>query len=110
MGKQYGNDNVYSDFIRVYDVSVYDYDDDMAYSVIQDVDKNYRQNTEHWWSVFYKTMVAEERKENSILGKRIKRLGVYNVLYDKFSPKYTANYMKGMYWEDLDKLMEERGI
>lgn len=107
----YGEDQVYNDFLRVYDVAVYDYDDEKAYSVIKEVAKNYSYHqTEHWWSIFYKTMVAEERKENTILGKRIKRLGVYNVLFDKYAPKYTAEYMKGMGWRELDDLMYERGI
>ena len=110
MGKRYGEDRVYEDFLRVYDVSVFDYDDEKAYGVIQEVAKGYREPTEHWWSVFYKTMVAEERKENTILGKRIKRLGVYNVLFDKYPPRKTARYMRGMDWRDLDDLMYERGI
>ena len=110
LGKQYGEDKVYEDFLKVYNVSVFDYDDDRAYEVIQEVASHYHGKTEHWWSIFYKTMVAEERKENSILGKRIKRLGVYNVLFDKYAPKYTANYMKGMRWYDLEELMIERGI
>lgn len=110
LGKDYGKDNVYTDFLRVYDVSVFDYDDSIAYNVIQEVDKHYHKPTEQWWSLFYKTMVAEERKENTILGKRIKRLGVYNVLFDNYSAKYTARYMRGMDWQDLDDLMYQRGI
>ena len=94
----------------MYDVSVYDYDDTVAYKVIQEIDKHYNKPTEQWWSLFYKTMVAEERKANSILGKRIKRLGVYNVLFDDYSAKYTARYMRGMNWRDLDDLMFERNI
>lgn len=108
--KKYSVFKVYLDFLRIYNLARYDYDETEAYDVICEVDKTYTGDTEHWWSIFYMTMVAEERKENTILGKRIKRLGVYNVLFDNFTPQYTAEYMRGMRWYELEELMIERGI
>ncbi len=112
LGKRFGEDRVFADFNKVYNLVDYYYDEDEAYNLIKNISDQYprKVKTEHWWCLFYMTMVAEERKENSILGKRIKRLGVYNVLFDKYSAKYTARYMRGMNWQDLDDLMYQRGI
>lgn len=110
LSRVYGDDKVYNDFLKVYDEAKFNYDEHNAYQIIQSIDSHYYGNTEHWWAVFYMTMVAEEHKENTILGKRIKRLGVYNVIYDGYSPKFTAEYMKNKDWIELDSLMIERGI
>ena len=96
--------------MKIYDLARYDYDETEAYVVIQELDKTYTEDTENRWRKFYMTMVAEERKENTILGKRIKMLGVYNVLFDNLNPVYTAKYMRGMRWYELEELMIERGI
>ena len=56
------------------------------------------------------SMVAECNKKHSILKKRIKHLGVYNILFDKYDIDYVTKYMRGKSWRYLDKLMKERGI
>ena len=56
------------------------------------------------------TMLAEENMPGKILGKKIKRLGVYNILYDKYPIPYVCSYMDGMRWWQLRDLMMERGI
>ena len=58
----------------------------------------------------YMTMLAEEKKENAILGKKIKRLGAYNLLYDEYPIDYIVKYMRNMRWYKLKELMIERGI
>ena len=71
---------------------------------------HYNDDTILWWLIFYMTMLAECKKENSILKKRIKKLGVYNILFDEYSIDYIIKYMKGKNWRYLDNLMKERGI
>ena len=56
------------------------------------------------------TMVAEENKAYTRLGKRIKRLGVHIYLIDNESLDYSVNFMKGMGWRQIDKLCKERGF
>ena len=46
-------------------------------------------------------MVAEENKENTKLGKR---LGVVLLLFEKFTPEKTANSLKGVSWQKLNKM------
>lgn len=109
MGRFHGDDKVYDSFNLIFDNVCYDYDMIDGYNVISDVAGDYNR-TEHFWTWFWMTMVAEERKENAILGKRIKKLGVYNVLFDKYKISYITRYMVGMKYYDLEKLMIERGI
>ncbi len=42
---------------------------------------------EIWFNVLYAGMVAEENKENAVLKKRIKRLGMHQVLIDGLEPE-----------------------
>ena len=110
MSQRYGKDRVYNDFLKIYDIARYDYDFTEGLNVIKEVSDGYPVCTEQWWCVFYMTMIAECRKEGTILNKRIKRLGVYNVIFDGYGSGYTANYMKKLHWWELDELMRERGF
>ena len=55
-------------------------------------------------------MVAEENKENTKLGKRIKRLGVHLLLFEKYIPEKAVNSLKGASWQKLNKMCLERGF
>jgi len=55
-------------------------------------------------------MIAEENKEGAILKKRIKRLGVYQVLIEGVSPKVAARYSRGLGADYLDKVCYYRGF
>jgi hypothetical protein len=55
-------------------------------------------------------MIAEENKENAILGKRIKRLGMHQVLIENMKPEEAAVFSKGKKWKELHRLMKKRGF
>jgi hypothetical protein len=55
-------------------------------------------------------MIAEENKENTILGKRIKRLGMYQTLIEGLPAEMSANFSRGMKWKQLDKECTKRGF
>jgi 3-deoxy-D-manno-octulosonate 8-phosphate phosphatase KdsC-like HAD superfamily phosphatase len=65
---------------------------------------------ELWMNVIYAGMIAEENKENAILKKRIKRLGVHQVLIDNISPEKAAVFSKGKKWKELDEIMRMKGF
>lgn len=109
MGKRYGNDYVYEDFLKVYEIiskttTMYEIE-----NIVKEVKKNYFQG-ELWWTIFALTMKAEECKEYTKLGKRIKHLGVYNILKENMKVSEVVSYMKGKKWYELDEMMRERGI
>ena len=61
-------------------------------------------------SILYMAMIAEEKKEYTRLGKRIKRLGIHKLLLEDSSVKDAANFMRGMNWRQIAKLCEDRGF
>lgn len=110
LSKKYGKELVYNDFKYVYENVYVGVDKEVPNRIIREIDEHYPEQTQQWWGLFFMTMLAEEHKENTILGKRIKHLGVYNLLIDEYSIQYIVTYMRDMYWMDLDDLMYERGI
>ena len=85
LADKYGVDKVYNDFKYVYNAVNDDYDENECLSVCMHVDKNYKEDTTHWWCIFFMTMYAEMKKEGAILKKRIKHLAVYNILFSAFA-------------------------
>ena len=110
LAKQYGNLQVWNDFCTIYDIVDTGETENEVLSIIKNIDLHYNDDTILWWLIFYMTMLAECKKENTILKKRIKKLGVYNILFDEYSIDYVIQYMKGNNWRYLDNLMKERGI
>lgn len=110
LSEKYGVEKVYNDFLIVYDAADEIFDEEKCSLLCHEIDKHYEEDTTHWWVIFYMTMVAECKKRNAILKKRIKHLGVYNVLFDGYDIDYVTEYMIGKKWKELDKLMKERGI
>jgi len=55
-------------------------------------------------------MVAEENRENAKLKKRIKRLGIHQVLIEGISPEIAANFSRDKVWIILDGIMKKKGF
>jgi hypothetical protein len=64
------------------------------------------------FTILFAAMVAEEQKENTRLGCRIKRLGVHQLLMDDppFTPETAANFSKGKKWPEIAALCQARGF
>jgi hypothetical protein len=55
-------------------------------------------------------MVSEENYPNTILGKRIKRLGVHQLLFDGMTAEEAANWSRDKPWRELDKASKDWGF
>lgn len=55
-------------------------------------------------------MIAEENKEIHIVGKRVKLLGLHQVLLQDMHPKIAAKWSVGMPWKDIDKECKKWGF
>lgn len=108
----YGVERLYNDFVKVYDLTKKDIDG----SVLKRISKialEYDTDAlkiDIIFSILYMAMIAEERKKNTRLGKRIKRLGIHMLLIENQSVFKSANFMRGMKWIEIDKLCRERGF
>ena len=109
LSQRYPDRKVYDDFISVYDRTT-NHADPAVTAHIDALVGTYhpedRAIAELWLSVLYAGMIAEENKEGALLKKRIKRLGMYQVLVLGMSPALAAVFSKGKKWQELDALMK----
>jgi hypothetical protein len=108
----YGTSQIYTDFLTIYNRTNAVINDDVL-KLIALLSQHYKNDIleiEIWFNVLYASMVSEENKEHAILKKRIKRLGMYQVLVENMEPEKAAIFSKGKKWTELDKLMKEKGF
>ncbi len=108
----YGVLKVYDDYVRVYGMTGSQIDEKVLTNISL-IANSYGQDAlqmDIMLSILYMAMIAEERKENTRLGKRIKRLGIHALLIESRSVSDAANFMRGMGWRDIDRLCRERGF
>ena len=70
--------------------------------------KRFNDKLDMLFTILYMGMIAEERKANTRLGKRIKRLGVHMLLLEGREVDDAANCMRGMNWREIDALCKAR--
>ena len=110
--KKHGHRRLFNDF-----VCIYNHTDNTVnlhtLRLITALTNYYTEDYEEldiWFSVVYAGMIAEENKEHAILKKRIKRLGMYQLLVEKHEPSFAANFSKEKKWKELDVLMKQYGF
>ena len=112
LGKIYGGKRIYSDFVEFYNLTS-DRIESSVLNLITSISNKYEDHTEAidvWFTVIYAGMVAEENKENAKLKKRIKRLGMHQLLIEGVPPQIAANFSRRKKWRELDKLMALKGF
>ena len=112
LAEQFGVDKVYSDYVKVYDLTGKQVSKDELDSVTL-LSKEYGASANQAdiiFSILYMAMIAEEQKDRTRLGKRIKRLGIHKLLIENISVYKAANFMRGMEWRNIARLCEERGF
>lgn len=113
LSSKYGNLKVYKDFADIYKVTT-DSINNQSLNNICDISKTYNvEDSLTVWKVLtilYAAMIAEENKVETVLRKRIKALGVHQVLFENMSPDEAAQFSKNVDVAHLKPLIEERGI
>lgn len=113
LGQRFGINQVYEDFVSIYDKVHKKVEQEVLVDFITELSQHYDDKAllaDINFSILYLGMIAEENKENSILGKRIKRLGVHTLLLENLPIDKAANFMRGRRWRELDALCRERGF
>jgi hypothetical protein len=112
LGEKFGPQRIYDDFVVIYNRTSKNVDS-KVFELIAVITRFYETDAmemELWLNVIYAGMIAEENKENAILKKRIKRLGIHQVLIDRISPEKAAVFSKGKKWKELDEIMRLMGF
>lgn len=108
----HGAKKLYDDFVRIYDKTTKQCTDEV-FSFIKEISKGYGTDEISVaidFSIIYMGMVAEENKAFTKLGKRVKRLGVYQVLMDGMDYNIAANFSRGKKWRELDDICRTKGF
>ena len=113
LSTHYTGNKVYDDFVTIYSLTTKSIDA----NVIIEIDKivstynlAHQVIIEQWFTVLYAGMIAEENKQFAILKKRVKRLGMHQVLIENLPPSIAANFSKGKKWRELDAIMKQKGF
>ena len=106
----YPSDKIYNDFLKIYNQTTQNIEADtllMADEITNGYQIQHQNIIQQWFTVIYAAMVAEENKTNTVLKKRIKRQGMYQLLILRWEIEETTTFSKGKKWKELDALMKE---
>jgi hypothetical protein len=109
---KFGSAKIYNDFISFYEPATKNIEPTIL-SAITTISKDYEpdaEETDLWFTVIYAGMIAEENKANAILKKRIKRLGMHQLLLENYSAEEAASFSRNKKWQELDALMKQKGF
>lgn len=110
---KYMNHKIYKDFMKIYEATGNTIDQrviEIINELIEGYEEEDRVLAEQCFTVLYAGMIAEENKKCTILKKRIKHLGVYQILVQNLKPEVAANFSRHRKWRELDRIMREIGI
>lgn len=107
----YGANRVYDDFVRIYDSTTRDINDAVLTN-ISNIAATYGNPlaVDKLFTTFYMAMTAEENYPHTRLGRKIKRLAAYEILFGGRDVADAVVFMKRMGWRDIAALCEERGF
>lgn len=112
LGARHGNDHIYREFCRIYSVTTAEFNPAIAADILARA-KLYGQDEAVFAFCFgciYLAMIAEANKAGTRLGKRIKRLGVHQMLCEGLPVDVAANFSRGQRWDVLDQLCRSKGF
>jgi len=112
LGERYTKRKVYDDFVSFYELTDKKINNDI-FEKIRLLSKSYGSDSramERMFSTVYMGMIAEENKENTRLGKKIKRLGLHQVLIENMCPIEAANFSKGKGWRTIEAVCISKGF
>lgn len=112
LGEIYGRAEVFEDFYDVYENTGADVNN-KTLSYISRFCEKYHDDydkAEYAFCLLYMSMVSEMNKEYSRLGKRVKGLGIHQLLFQKMKIHDIANFTKGKKWFEVAAACEQYGF
>lgn len=110
---KYLTNKVYVDFVLIFEHTT-KIIDQAVLTLIDQIVATYKSEDkiviEQWFTVMYAGMIAEENKDFAILKKRVKRLGMHQVLVLKMPALEAAKFSYNKKWRDLDLVMKSLGF
>jgi len=113
LATKHGAEKIYKDFVKIYDNTTDKIDPHILNTMIDKISRDYGKDSIEMniiFSVLYAGMIAEENKAFSVLGKKVKRLGLYQVLFEGMQPDVAANFSKGKKYMEIERECIARGF
>lgn len=110
--EKYSPQMIYADFVAIYQ-AVGKQIEKRVLDMIESLSQKYAGDAlgvEVVFTILYAGMVAEENKRLTRLGKRVKRLGLYQTLFDGLLPAQAAAFSKGKPWREIAAECQKRGF
>jgi hypothetical protein len=103
---------VYETFRKIYAITTSVTDPAASKLILSEAAKyqGHAAEAEIWFAVIYAAMIAEENKANSRLRKRIKHLGLHQLLMQNFSSTDAASWSRGKQWREIDAECKRLGF
>lgn len=112
LGQQIGSVKLYKDFLTVYEQTDSQLSQPIL-SLITELSRKYPELSnefDYLITYLYAGMVAEENKAKAILRKRIKRLGVHQLLIEERPSSFATNFSRNKKWKEIVIECEVRGF
>ena len=112
LASNFGTIKVYNSFKRLYAIAELE----IVSNAIEVIDKQAKRYNEFelkcqkYFSILYLAMVAEQNYPNTKLGKRLKRLGIYQLLFEGMTVEEAANWSRGKPWKEISEECKSRGF
>ncbi|MCW3160663.1 DUF7004 family protein [Chryseobacterium oryctis] len=103
---------VYDDLMDIFHKTTNEFDEKILHD-IEFICQKYGEDAlqiEITFIVVYCGMIAEEKKANTKLGKRIKMLGIHQLLKENFGIDEAADFSRGKGWRILDEECKKYGF
>ena len=113
LAERHGGEKLYQDYLKVYEYTGKKLDMKVLRAITELAKREYGPDAllaDYLLTVLYAGMIAEENKENTKLGKRVKRLGVYGILMEGQNAQTAANLTRGMKYQQIEAMCEARGF
>ncbi len=112
LASKYGTIAVYNSFKKLYNIAEKEIHP-KAIEIIDEASNKFSEmylESQLYFSVLYLAMVAEENYPNTKLGKRLKRLGIYQFLFKGMTVDEAANWSRGKPWRVISDECTKRGF
>ena len=112
LASNFGTIKVYNSFKRLYAIAELEIVSN-AIEVIDEQANRYDEfelSCQKYFSILYLAMVAEQNYPNTKLGKRLKRLGIYQLLFEGMTVEEAANWSRGKPWKEISEECKSRGF
>src|SRR5215216_2190329 len=108
---KYSPERIYRDFVKIYDATEININPNTL-DLIAEISESYDDDAakiNYLFTIIYFAMLSEQNKKDQQLGKRIKRLAIYQALFDKVQAEEVRYYVPRKWWL-IDAQCSQRGF